>query len=374
MKPLMEENMKHKLKYVIWPVMAIGLFFLAKVMESQPKIVEHYYSTSVNKWMIQILSKITGVVNFSIGELIYVLHLIAVPVIIILLIYRVIITLKDYRRYGVSLLKFFGKIVSYVSIVYIVFMLIWGLNYSRQSIGETMELDNGFSSVEELYNLNEALIVKANQLRVKVIEDADGIMKVNGSDQSVLNRAPIGYKNVGIDVLDGSYARPKFISFEQASLYTQITGIYFPFTAEPNINPAIPDMLFPATTLHEMAHQRGFASEGEANYIAYLTSSCHPDVDFQYSGTVLALLYTMDALSESDLESATELKELYGNGLKRDFNYYNQFWDKYDGFIRDISSDVNDAYLKGNRQDDGVKSYGEMVDLLLAHYKKYGTV
>ncbi|HPE16562.1 MAG TPA: DUF3810 family protein, partial [Oscillospiraceae bacterium] len=30
---------------------------------------------------------------------------------------------------------------------------------------------------------------------------------------------------------------------------------------------------------------------------------------------------------------------------------------------------MNDAYLKANAQRDGVKSYGRMVDLLLAEYR-----
>jgi hypothetical protein len=31
---------------------------------------------------------------------------------------------------------------------------------------------------------------------------------------------------------------------------------------------------------------------------------------------------------------------------------------------------MNDSYLKANSQQDGVKSYGRMVDLLLAEYKQ----
>ncbi len=34
-----------------------------------------------------------------------------------------------------------------------------------------------------------------------------------------------------------------------------------------------------------------------------------------------------------------------------------------------VSTDVNNAYLKINGQQDGVNSYGRMVDLLLAEFK-----
>ena len=35
-----------------------------------------------------------------------------------------------------------------------------------------------------------------------------------------------------------------------------------------------------------------------------------------------------------------------------------------------FSNKINDTYLKANAQSDGVKSYGRMVDLLLAKYRK----
>ena len=36
--------------------------------------------------------------------------------------------------------------------------------------------------------------------------------------------------------------------------------------------------------------------------------------------------------------------------------------------MKEVSKAVNDVYLKANDQEDGMKSYGRMVDLLLAEY------
>ena len=41
-----------------------------------------------------------------------------------------------------------------------------------------------------------------------------------------------------------------------------------------------------------------------------------------------------------------------------------------DGKVAEVSNKVNDTYLKVNKQEDGVKSYGRMVDLLLAQYRE----
>ena len=45
------------------------------------------------------------------------------------------------------------------------------------------------------------------------------------------------------------------------------------------------------------------------------------------------------------------------------------YWSRFDGIAAAASTQINDAYLKANRQDEGVKSYGRMVDLLLADYR-----
>ncbi len=118
-----------------------------------------------------------------------------------------------------------------------------------------------------------------------------------------------------------------------------------------------------------MAHQRGFAREDEANYIAYLTSTYHPHKDFQYSGTLLALIHSMNAMYRYDKEKHSKLKSEYGAGLTRDLINMNNYWKKFEGSIERASTKMNDMYLKSNMQQDGVHSYGRMVDLLLAEQR-----
>ena len=50
----------------------------------------------------------------------------------------------------------------------------------------------------------------------------------------------------------------------------------------------------------------------------------------------------------------------------RDLKDHNAYWDQYRGTVSEVSDKLNDTYLKANAQEDGVKSYGRMVDLLLA--------
>jgi hypothetical protein len=56
--------------------------------------------------------------------------------------------------------------------------------------------------------------------------------------------------------------------------------------------------------------------------------------------------------------------------VKNDLMYSSNYWKQFETKVAEISNKVNDSYLKANNQDDGVKSYGRMVDLLLAYYSK----
>jgi len=363
------EKVKQKKKFNIpfVSIIALAIFIIGRLIKNHEDILEKYYSATINKWIIQGISQIIGILPFSLAEILYVGHLIAIPIIVVLFIYK---SFKGEFR------PFAYKIVTYFSVLYVLFMLMWGFNYNRMSIGVMLDFETRPYSKQELYKLNETLINKANTLRMEILEDSDGVMHLNGGYQDVLFRANQGYEIIGktVNVLSGNYGKPKSIALSKPMLYTGITGMYFPFTAEANVNIATPHLLLPATVLHEMAHQRGFASENEANYIAYLTASAHPDIDFKYSGTVLALIHSMNALSLQDSEGAITLRATYSEGLKRDIGYYVQFWKAYEGKVNETANRVNDNYLKGNGQKEGTKSYGRMVDLLLAHYMKYGEI
>jgi hypothetical protein len=90
--------------------------------------------------------------------------------------------------------------------------------------------------------------------------------------------------------------------------------------------------------------------------------------DFSYSGTMLALVYAMNSLYYEDYDAYLNLYDRYSPEVRNDLKYSSNYWKNYETKVAEISDRVNDSYLKANNQDDGVKSYGRMVDLLLAYY------
>ena len=151
--------------------------------------------------------------------------------------------------------------------------------------------------------------------------------------------------------------------------YTHITGIYTFFTGEANLNINFPDYTLPFTAAHELAHQRGFAREKEANFIAFLVciNSEHPYT--RYSGYVNMVEYLSNALYSADRTLWEEVFYSLDLRIRYEMQAYNDFYDKYrESVAADVSNAVNDTYLKVQGQTEGTKSYGLVVDLAVAYF------
>lgn len=351
----------------IWMIMAGLLYYFGRMTQTDARLLEKIYPASINRYIIRFLSNLTGIFPFSVGEFFVYFHVVLAVILLITLIRRI---------FDGGFIALLYRIIAYAALLYVVFMLVFGLNYNRASVREALGLTETYYGENELVSMNKALIEKANNLRNEVEENSQGVFIYDGSSNSLIGIAHEGYDKLSQEfpVFKGDYGAAKGILMSEPMNYTGITGVFMPYTGEANVNVKGPDLLFPATILHEMAHQRGIAFEDEANYLAYLSSSYHSDADFKYSGTILALMNGMNALYKENKDLHAKLYETYSEGVRRDLVAYNEFYKPYEGEVEKAATKVNDTYLKGNGQVSGVKSYGEMVDLLLEQFMQKGSI
>lgn len=349
-------------------IIAISCYFLKRFLAAYPSFIETYYYRGINKAFIQRLSQITSIVPFSLFEcLVY----LAVISLIATLIYYLIQMIHNNQRRLALIGDGLLNLLTAFSIGYTVFLLFWGMNYDRPSLETDFSLTSAPHSKEELIELYTFLIEESNQARQLVNENEHGIFEAFSDYRDIFKRASLGYQAAAktYPVLTGDYGSPKPILASKFLNYTNITGIYSPFTAEANVNIAVPDSTLLFTTMHEMAHQRGYANENEANFIAFITCISHPDADFIYAGYLSALNYTNVALARVDRDALIHLNEQLDESVRRDMLYLNEFWAQYKGKIEETFQSMNQSYLTFNGVSDGVQSYGRVVDLLLAYYQ-----
>lgn len=140
-----------------------------------------------------------------------------------------------------------------------------------------------------------------------------------------------------------------------------------PLLLEANINIDQPGFMIPASTAHELAHTRGFAREDDTDFAGLLSCFVHPDPVWQYSGLISAWKNLSRRLAAEDRDL---WREAYADTvtakMAHDLENERLYWSAYETPIAEVSTQINDAYLKVNRESEGVKSYGGVVDLLLA--------
>lgn len=353
------KHLKFKIAVTIFTFTIIIINLLAR---NYPALVERYYSTSSNKLMIQALNAISGNFPFSLAEPLYYF-------LVIYFIYLAAVFIYKIAKGGA--VNQLTKIITYLMILYSLYILLWGGNYNRFTIDKIMGFQEVKYDKHDLYNLCDQLITKANSLRNNVKEDDKGVMRLDGGYKSAFKRLGKGYAVLSekIPELKGYYSNPKPVALSKYMSYTRIIGMYMPYTGEANVDVDIANYDIPDTAAHEMAHQRGFSREDEANYISYLACINNPDKDIEYSGVMLAMTMCMNQLADADHAGFKQLVQKYSPGVRRDLTASNKYWDKYNTLVDKTVSKINDSYLKSNGQNDGELSYGRMVQLLLLQYK-----
>jgi len=368
MRKNFSRNHNASYKHRFFSLLLIPLAFLIKwLMSLSPEFTEKYYSQGIYKFIMQPVSRLTGLVPFSVAEIFAILLVLYIPARIVYL----IIHAARARKWSVFL-PWISNMVFIVSLVFFLQTILWTIHYERLPFADSSGLEVRDSSVDELEALCRVLIEDTNLLREQVTEDENGVMKLDGGFKKMAAQAELGYDEIQkhYSFLAGTYGPPKPVLLSRAMSHTNIIGIYISFTGEANIDIDIPDSEIPSTAMHEMAHQRGFAREDEANFIAYLTCMAHPDASFKYSGSVLALQHSMNALYIADSTRYFDMIKLYSPGYLRDLEYQHAYWKQFQGAAKDVVDKINDSYLKFNGETDGVKSYGRMVDLLLAYHRQ----
>ena len=165
----------------------------------------------------------------------------------------------------------------------------------------------------------------------------------------------------------GDFAPPKPVYASGVLTRLGISGIYIPFTAEPNYNADIPDFQLPFSIAHEMAHQRGIARESEANFVAYVVCVNSGDPFVRYAGYRNGL-GVLSELYRADPEKAKELGRQLGAGYREDSRRAAAFWAKASGAAGALSHKVNDLYLRANRVKAGVADYSNSTTLIIAYH------
>jgi uncharacterized protein DUF3810 len=348
----------------------LGLLALALLVQlaasRRPEAVERYFTRALYPALGGRLACLTAALPFSLAELVG-------AAVLALVAFR-LARWRPRRPFVRRLLERSAGLPLVAAVLYVAFLLLWGLNYQRLPFARSTGLDVRPAAWAELVSLGAVLVERANRAREGLTEDATGVMRLADGRPAALLRTETGFRAAAprYPLLAGACARPKPLLSSPVFSWLGITGIYSPFTGEANVNLTVPDPELPFSAAHEVAHLRGFAREDEASFVGSLACRLHPDPDFRYSGQLVASIHVLNAVAAVDRGAWQRLDRERSAGTRRDLEALAAWAARYKSPVERFSERVNDAYLRSQGQAQGVLSYGRVVDLLIAEWRAEG--
>ncbi|HLM58358.1 MAG TPA: DUF3810 family protein, partial [Pyrinomonadaceae bacterium] len=230
-----------------------------------PRLVERFYSRLVFPRLTRVLSLPSLPFDFSLGEMALVALVVSAAA---WLAWQARGLYRRQRRWKEFLLSLFTSALLLAASVSALFMLVFGLNYQREYLSESLRLVRREPEAAEAEAIARELLDGVNrnyeEARAAVRPESGSAMPFSREElyrllEDAFAREPL------LQVPEtAGLARPKPVYFAGLLSRLGISGVYSPFTAEPNYNQLQPDSIIPFTVAHEMAHQRGHAREAEA--------------------------------------------------------------------------------------------------------------
>ena len=351
-------------KLHIWLLSALGVLLVLRLCRGN------------RAWMNALAEHVTIPLRRGLGELCYrvdfsvmeVLYVLAVLLSLGYLTWSIIAVVRArgrrrQRAYGAVL----GALCGCVTVGALFFFL-WGLSFWTDSFQDKSGIYAQPVAPEDLKSVTAYFAERTALSAGDVPRDETGRFAV--SWQEILADSPHVY-----DALEEAFP---FLAFEDKGVKPMFfsrlmsrmdfTGFYCAYTGESNVNIDSPACLLPSTVTHELAHQRGIASEQECNFLAIAASLACGDPVYRYSGALMGYIHLGNALYRADRERWEELRSELPEEVLADLRYHSAYWSQFEGLTATVSKRIYDSSLKSYGQTDGIQSYGTVVDLLTAYY------
>ena len=326
-----------------------------------------FFNLKISPFFRMLLAKVTGVLPFSLAEVLIILS----PLLVVLLIVQTVRFVKKDRERRI---RFLFSVFAIIAYIYSSFVLTFAAAYRGTSLEDKLGLERGKVTKEQLISVSQMLLDELAILSEDIIYDETEDFSVMPYSFSKLNdKLNDAYSSFSekYDFISKLSSRVKRVMLSEPMTYTHISGVYTFFTGESNVNVNYPDYITPYTMAHEMAHQRGIAREDEANFVAFLVCLESDDAYIRYSAYLNLFDYISSSLYRADKEAYKEVYLSLPASIIAEKAAYSRFYEKYrDSVLSDISDSVNNSYLVSQGQTNGTASYGLVTELAVAYLLK----
>lgn len=283
-------------------------------------------------------------------------------VVVVLAAVRLVALLNDARSRGVmdAFLDGTKRIARTTAAVVLVFLLAWGLNYRRLPLTAVVTGTPPPSTA-----VLEAAVSDANALAASLRPALVGDPEPSYADIAAELADPMqaALANLSRPGLS-TPGRPKFsLILSPFFAWAGVSGMINPLALESIVDPDLLPIERPFVLAHEWAHLSGHADEAEANAVGWL-ACMKGGPALAYSASLYLILEAAGELPAGARRTALATLD---NGVRGDLELIAaRVRRQQQPRVQQAAFKVYDGYLKANQVEDGVKSYGRALTLILS--------
>jgi hypothetical protein len=332
----------------------IGLAAIAALAPIDPAVVERHFSTRLYPAVQTIVTPLSNLVPFALFDLLTCAAALTIVVVTV----RGVRRARQQRRFG-PLLAAVGRLATAAAVAYLAFLVLWGLNYRRVPMTERLQMNDETPTTEAVVGLGRQAVEQLNTLYSQAhrigwtVEPRydTGLHRAFALVQQQLSEAPPAVPGRLKQTIYGPYFR-----------WTSVDGMINPFALEVLANPDLLPFERPFVAAHEWAHLAGFADESEANFVGWLVC-LRAEAPARYSAWQYVYWQVYGEVAN---EHRLALRDALADGPRRDLDAIADRVRRGQlPMLRNASWRVYDQYLRANRVEEGIRSYGEVITLIL---------
>lgn len=322
---------RFRVRPIILFVISIFMIALSSNYKSATELI---YTNVINRFIREKLSFLSSKIPFPVGDFLTIIFIIIFIYCMVTLIKKLLNTTNVFN----FLYKIFWGAVNTFSIVFFIYVILFGLNYHTPELSDVLidKYNNKYAtSVKvnvdnakrvEVYNI---LVEKTKETRVLAKSMDNKFTTANISDAS--EQVQEGFRAISenFPLLSGEYSNAKVSLKSPIFSFFALDGRYYILTNEISLNKSIPSEYLPFVIAKYMSYQRGVAREDEAIFYAYMACVNNSDPRVQYSGYLAALDYIVSTLRVYDKIDYNNLIVSLDPEIRKDLNKIESYRSRY---------------------------------------------
>ena len=269
--------------------------------------------------------------------------------------------IRGWRRAGPGRIRRLGaaavSMVVFLCAVYLWFMASWGLNYRRAPLTARLDIARERVTAAAVQVLAARTVAELNRLHAEAW--AGGWPEWREVPALLTISTPAAAGALGLPAPHPG--TPRVSILQPYFRWASIEGMTDPFLLDVIVNGDLLPMERPAMVAHEWGHLAGLAREAEASYFGWRVCQAG-DARTQYSAWLFIYGYVMNAIEP---EARRPLIASLADGPRRDLRAMAARSALAVPVVRDAAWQAYDRYLKSNRMPEGVRSYDDVLVLIL---------